>query len=84
MFADTGTKALGHLALHYKTPEDGPRAAKLFAMLGFECVQEIPFGGGTMFYQFSVAEDTTGRGVGSLYLSLVPPPIATLTQAIPH
>ncbi len=75
-------KALGHLALHYKTPEDGPRAAKLLELMGMKRVQEIPFGGGVVFYQFAVADDASGRGIGTLYLSMVPPPLATITQAI--
>jgi hypothetical protein len=81
MFADPQGKSLGHLALHYRTPDDGPWAAKLLELLGFKRMQEIVFGGGMVFYQFSVAEDPTGRGVGTLYLSMVPEPIAALTQA---
>jgi len=82
MFADPEAKVLGHLALHYRTPEDGPRAAKLLDLLGLQRKQEIPFGGGMIFYQYTLANDPTGRGIGTLFLSLVPGPIAELTKAI--
>lgn len=82
MISDAGRKALGHLALHYRTPEDAPRAAKLLDVLGLKRLQEIPFGGGVVFYQFTVADDPTGRGIGTLYLSMVPPPLAGITQVI--
>lgn len=75
-------KTLGHLALHYRTPEDAPRAAKLLEILGMKRLQEIPFGGGVVFYQFLVADDPSGRGIGTLYLSMVPQPLAGITQAI--
>jgi len=68
--------------LHYRSPEDAPRAAKLLELLGMKRLQEIPFGGGVIFYQFTVADDPTGRGIGTLYLSMVPPPLAGITQAI--
>jgi len=79
---DASQKTLGHLALHYRTPDDAPRAAKLLELLGMNRLQEIPFGGGMVFYQFTVAEDHSGRGIGTLYLSLVPQPLAELTQVI--
>ncbi len=75
-------KQLGHVALHYKTPADAPRAAKLMALLGFKKQQEIDFGGGVMFYQFMVADDATHRGAGTFYLSLLPPPLANITRVI--
>jgi len=76
------SKTIGHLALHYRTPDDAPRAAKLLDLLGMKRLQEIPFGGGVVFYQFTVADDPTGRGIGTLYLSMVPPPLAGITQVI--
>lgn len=82
MGAISAAKAMGHLALHYKTPEDAPRAAKLMELLGFRRLQEIPFGGGVMFYQFMVADDASGRGIGTLYLSQVPAPLAAMTAVI--
>jgi hypothetical protein len=77
-----GHKVLGHLALHYRNPDDAPRAAKLLELLGMTRLQEIPFGGGVVFYQFTVADDPSGRGIGTLYLSMVPPPLAGITQVI--
>ena len=79
---DEARKVLGHLALHYRTAEDAPRAAKLLEILGMKRLQEIPFGGGVVFYQFLVGDDPTGRGIGTLYLSMVPPPLAGITQTI--
>jgi hypothetical protein len=35
-----------------------------------------------MFYQFMVADDASGRGIGTLYLSQVPAPLAAMTAVI--
>ena len=74
--------ALGHLALHYKTLEDAPRAAKLLALLGFEQMQEVSLGAGVSFYQFTVARDPSGRGIGTIYLSMLPRPLAEIMAVV--
>ena len=80
--SEQASKTLGHLALHYRVPEDAPRAAKLLEILGLKRLQEIPFGGGVVFYQFLIADDPTGRGIGTLYLSMLPAPLAGITATI--
>jgi hypothetical protein len=63
------SKTLGHLALHYRKTEDGPRAARLFEKLGYVRVQEIPLPNGSNFYQFAVDGNAPLEGDGILYLS---------------
>jgi hypothetical protein len=75
-------KALGHVALHYKTPADGPHAARLLELMGFRRLQGIPLPDGSIFYQFLVNEDRISDGVGTLYLALRPQPLEALISAI--
>lgn len=63
------SKTLGHVALHYRSAEDGPRAARLFELLGYAQVQAIPLPNGTMFYQYAVDPSAPLEGDGILYLS---------------
>ena len=63
------TQTLGHLALHYRAVEDGPRAARLFEKLGFVRVQDIPLPNGSRFYQFAVDPNAPLEGDGIIYLS---------------
>lgn len=60
---------LGHVALHYGAPEDGPAAAALLKLLGFVLREEIPLPDGSFFYHFLVDADATNNGDGILYLS---------------
>jgi len=60
---------LGHVALHYGRPEDGPAAAALLELLGFVVREEIPLPDGTFFYHFLVDPNATNNGDGILYLS---------------
>jgi len=46
-------KTLGHLALHYRTKEEGPAAAKLLDLLGFA---RVPSPKGYPFYHYVVTE----------------------------
>lgn len=62
-------KTLGHVALHYRKAEDGPRAARLFEKLGYVRVQEIPLPNGSHFYQFALDPNAPLEGDGILYLS---------------
>lgn len=78
----TGNRvSLGHLALHYRSREDGPIAARLLKILGFEQVQELPLPDGA-FYQFYVDPNGANQGDGILYLSRAPAPIAAINRAI--
>lgn len=60
---------LGHVALHYGRPEDGPAAAALLELLGFVAREEILLPDGTSFYHFLVDPDGPNNGDGILYLS---------------
>jgi hypothetical protein len=72
---------LGHIALHYENPEDGPLAAKLLNLLGFVETQDLPLPGGH-FYRFVVDPQHEARGDGIIYLSVVPEPQRKLMQAV--
>lgn len=79
--ADGLRVSLGHLALHYRSREDGPIAARLLEILGFEKIQEFPLADGP-FYQFYVDPNASNYGDGILYLSPAPAPIAAINRAI--
>ena len=67
-----GSRSMGHMALHYGKPEEGPLAARLLKLLGFIETQDLPLPNGTHFYRFVTDEKHTPRGDGILYLSVVP------------
>ena len=67
-----GSRSMGHMALHYGNPEEGPLAARLLKMLGFIETQDLPLPNGTHFYRFVTDERHTPRGDGIIYLSVVP------------
>lgn len=75
-------RSLGHIALHYREPADGPRAARLLEMLGFVETQCIPLPDGTNFYRFVVDAKHQDRGDGIIYLSCVPEAQRTLISAV--
>lgn len=81
----TGTSAvarsMGHLALHYGAPEEGPVAAKLLTLLGFTETQMLPLPQGN-FYRFVVDQAHHSRGDGIMYLSALPEPQLKLIEAI--
>lgn len=79
--ADTYGRTMGHIALHYARPEDGPAAAKLLGLLGFVETQALPLPGGSTFYRFVVNEGHHSRGDGIIYLSAVPPAQDALVRA---
>lgn len=76
-----GGLSMGHLALHYGTPEDGPAAARLLQIAGLTETQMLPLPGGN-FYRFVVAKGHFGRGDGIVYLSCLPEPQQKLIAAI--
>lgn len=75
-------RSMGHIALHYRTAEDGPAAARLLEILGFTQVQAFPLPGGGTFYQYILdgASETGAEGI--LYLSPLPEPDRALMTAI--
>lgn len=78
----TGALTMGHVALHYGKPDEGPLAAKLLERLGFVKTQDLPLPGGGHFYRFVVNPEHEARGDGILYLSPVPPAQAALVEAV--
>lgn len=73
--------SMGHLALHYGDPEDGPAAARLLSELGLKETQVLPLPNGN-FYRFVVGDGHYARGDGIVYLSALPEPQARLIAAI--
>ncbi|MEO0031053.1 MAG: hypothetical protein RIS94_811 [Pseudomonadota bacterium] len=73
--------SMGHLALHYRSAEDGPAAARLLKELGLCETQVLPLPNGN-FYRFVVNSGHFSRGDGIVYLSALPEPQARLIAAI--
>jgi hypothetical protein len=78
----TGARSMGHMALHYKKPEEGPLAARLLTMLGYIQTQDLLLPSGTRFYRFVVDQRHHPRGDGIVYLSCVPDAQRDLMNAI--
>jgi hypothetical protein len=72
-------KTLGHLALHYRTREDGPVAAKLLDLLGFARVRSPE---GYPFFHYVVDRDATNNGDGILFIMEQPQALQELGSAI--
>lgn len=79
--AETPARSMGHIALHYGTAEDGPKAAKLLKLLGMVETQVLPLPDGN-FYRFVVGEGHHARGDGIMYLSALPERQRKLIEAI--
>lgn len=77
-----GPKSLGHVALHYNSADNGPKAARLLELMGFSRLQEIVLPDGNIFYQFLINEDRVHDGVGTVYLARLPQVNADMTAAI--
>ncbi len=77
----SGSRSMGHVALHYGKPEEGPLAAKLLKLLGFIETQDLPLPGGH-FYRFVVDPKHYARGDGIFFLSAVPEAQRELEQAV--
>jgi hypothetical protein len=75
-------KTLGHVALHYRKPDEGPLAARLMELLGFSKALDMELPGGSRFYQFYVDRNATNNGDGILYLSPLPESQRELIAAI--
>lgn len=80
MDAQECVRSMGHVALFYPNPEEGPVAAKLLKLLGFVETQMLPLPGGN-FYRFVVHGQHHSRGDGIFYLSALPPAQAALNRA---
>ncbi len=76
-----GGLSMGHLALHYARPEDGPLASQLLQTIGLRETQVLPLPGGN-FYRFVVSGEHFARGDGIVYLSCLPEPQRQLIAAI--
>jgi hypothetical protein len=76
-----GGLSMGHLALHYGKPEDGPAASRLLQIAGLKETQVLPLPGGN-FYRFVVSGNHFSRGDGIVYLSCLPEPQQQLIAAI--
>lgn len=74
--------SLGHLALHYGRPEDGPAAARLLRLLGLVETQVLLLPDGTTFHRFVVDGVHHRRADGIVYLSCAPAPQRALTAAL--
>jgi hypothetical protein len=66
------SRTIGHFALHYAKPSEGPLAARFLSLLGFINTQDLPLPNGTHFYRFVVDPKNASRGDGIIYLSSVP------------
>ncbi|MEC3948180.1 hypothetical protein [Sphingobium sp. HWE2-09] len=77
-----GARSMGHMALHYKTAEEGPLAARLLGMLGYVLTQDLVLPSGAHFYRFVVDARHQPRGDGIVYLSLIPDAQRDLMAAI--
>ncbi|TWB18429.1 MULTISPECIES: hypothetical protein [Nitrospirillum] len=73
---------LGHIALHYRVPEEGPLAARLLMLVGFQVVQDFPMPDGTRFYQLALDGAEAAAGQGIVYLSALPAPDRALMAAV--
>lgn len=76
-----GGLSMGHLALHYGKPEDGPIAARLLRLMGLVETQVLPLPNGN-FYRFVVSNQHFAGGDGIVYLSCLPEAQAKLIGAI--
>ena len=73
---------MGHIALHYSKPEDGPLAARLMKLLGFKETQDLTLPDGTHFYRFVIDPRHHARGDGIFFLAVVPEPQRKLVEAV--
>jgi hypothetical protein len=74
-----GRKTLGHLAMHYRSREDGPVAAKLLELLGFA---RVPSPEGYPFYHYVVDGAASNNGDGILFIMEQPQALRELTSVI--
>ena len=76
------SKTYGHLAVHYRKPEEGPLAARLLRELGFTECYSMAQPDGNTFYHF-VIDETADRGTDRiLYLLCMPEVIRSVYREI--
>lgn len=75
------SSSYGHLALHYPTPEDGPKAARLLAALGFHLSYGTETRTGS-FWHFVLDEAAEGGTDRIVYLMNMPAPVRAVYGAI--
>ena len=73
---------MGHVALHYNKPEEGPLAARLMKLIGFVETQDLILPNGAHFYRFVVDPKHEARGDGIFFLAPVPEAQRNLVKAI--
>ena len=82
MQASDPSRTYGHLAVHYRDPEEGPLAARFLSTLGFEESYSMPQLDGNTFYHF-VIDAQASRGVDRiLYLLCMPEAIRAVYAEI--
>jgi hypothetical protein len=81
MTTDCPSTSYGHLALHYPTPADGPKAARLLEALGFHLSynEEMPSGN---FWHFVLDWQAEGGTDRIVYLMNMPAQIRAVYDAI--
>ncbi|WP_174274214.1 hypothetical protein [Sphingomonas bacterium] len=79
--ADRTSSSFGHLALHYREAEDGPRAARLLEALGFSPSYSTE-GAGGRFWHFVIDPQAEGGTDRILYLIRMPAPLRAVYDAI--
>lgn len=75
-------RAVSHIALSYRNPDEGPLAAQLLDILGFSKVQDISLPDGSHFYQFLVEANAPTRAEGIIYMSALSAADRSLYAAI--
>jgi hypothetical protein len=82
MAAQHVSKTYGHLAVHYRHPEEGPLAARLLRELGFTECYSMAQPDGNTFYHF-VIDEAADRGTDRiLYLLCMPEVIRSVYREI--
>lgn len=72
MNAQRRSNTYGHLAVHYRKPEEGSLAARLLREIGFTECYSMPQPDGNMFYHF-VIDEQANRGTDRIFYLLCMP-----------
>jgi hypothetical protein len=75
-------QTLGHVSVHYRNPDEGPLAARLFELLGLRRQLGFPLPDGTWFYQYYVERDGPSGADGIIFLSALPQANRAIIAAI--
>jgi hypothetical protein len=74
MNAQNPSKTYGHLAVHYRKPEEGPLAARLLREIGFTECYSMAQPDGNTFYHF-VIDEQANRGTDRIFYLLCMPDV---------